>query len=329
MVSKPQAPLGRGLVSVLTVAAALASVTPAAATASPAVAAAPSLHVSGVTRIASTSVYNGADFKQTTASCPVGKVLTGTGYYVYGANTAISMSRVQANGSETVAPTAVTAAAYERNPSASPGNWSVTAHAICADASVGSITIAGGSPYNATNVKTATAVCPTGKVLSGSGFLFPQFEAIPNYSHGVVVDDLRPQLSSTPNRTALTAYEAAPATHVGNWQVQAQAICVNPLAGLVRVARTTNFDGVHTKTFTAPCPPANTPVFSEYALIGSGYEVSGGIGRVDTRRMSPNGSTTVVPNQVMITGHEQPGFTGNWSVTAYAICALQYPVISP
>jgi len=57
--------------------------------------------------------------------------------------------------------------------------------------------------------------------------------------------------------------------------------------------------------------------------------IPGGIGQVDTRRMSPNGSTTVVSNQVMITGHEQTGFTGNWSVTAYAICALQYPVISP
>jgi hypothetical protein len=35
----------------------------------------------------------------------------------------------------------------------------------------------------------------------------------------------------------------------------------------------------------------------------------------------PNGSTTTAPTAVTVGAYEEDAFAGNWTVTAYAICA--------
>ncbi|SIN35782.1 hypothetical protein [Micromonospora cremea] len=93
----------RASVLVLGLVAAGAVVTPA----SPASAAVP-----GLVRISATSVTNSADFHSATATCPVGKVLTGTGYELNG---------VTGEGVvETYAPTAA------RPPRRRPSPWAPT-----------------------------------------------------------------------------------------------------------------------------------------------------------------------------------------------------------
>ncbi|MGC5306656.1 hypothetical protein [Micromonospora zamorensis] len=107
--------LGLGLVAAGTV---LAPASPASAA------------VPGLVRIAATSVSNSSDYHSVTATCPAGKVLTGTGYELNGVTGEGVVDDLRPNGGVATAPTAVTVGAYETE--AFAGNWSVTAYAICA-----------------------------------------------------------------------------------------------------------------------------------------------------------------------------------------------------
>ncbi|RAN99790.1 hypothetical protein GAR05_02539 [Micromonospora saelicesensis] len=271
------------------------------APASPASAAVP-----GLVRVAATSVNNSADYHSVTATCPVGKVLTGTGYELNGVTGEGVVDDLRPNGGVATAPTAVTVGAYETE--AFAGNWSVTAYAICANPLAGLVRVATTSVSNSTDFRSVTATCPVGKVLSGTGY------ELNGVTGEGVVDDFRPNggVATAPTAVTVGAYESD-ATAL-NWSATAYAICANPLAGLVRTSAVGASTSLDFRSVTATCPVGKV-------LTGAGYELNGvtGEGIVDDFR--PNGGPATAPTSAASGAYEEDAFAGNWSDTAYAICA--------
>ncbi|WP_328650802.1 hypothetical protein OG598_21590 [Micromonospora sp. NBC_00330] len=269
--------------------------------ASPASAAVP-----GLVRVAATSVTNSADFRSVTATCPVGKVLTGTGYELNGITGEGVVDDLRPNGGVATVPTAVTVGAYETE--AFAGNWSVTAYAICANPVPGLVRVATTSVTNSADFRSVTATCPVGKVLTGTGY---ELNGITGEG---VVDDLRPNggVATAPTAVTVGAYESD-ATAL-NWSATAYAICANPLAGLVRTSAVGASNSLDFRSVTATCPVGKV-------LTGAGYELIGvtGEGVVDDFR--PNGGPATAPTSAASGAYEEDAFAGNWSDTAYAICA--------
>jgi hypothetical protein len=88
--------------------------------------------VNGLQRVEAESAENSFSSKQATAVCPSGKVLVGTGFYIFGGKTGTSPNQETNVMMDFVIPgsTSVVAAAYEDE--ATGANWSVKAIAICA-----------------------------------------------------------------------------------------------------------------------------------------------------------------------------------------------------
>ena len=86
--------------------------------------------VNGLEEVFTDSAFNSADFKQTTASCPAGRVLVGTGYDIYDDQQGIQEA---ANfGVIAVFPgiDQVSVRAAEQQPTSA--NWGMTVNATCA-----------------------------------------------------------------------------------------------------------------------------------------------------------------------------------------------------
>ncbi|MBM7492702.1 hypothetical protein JOD64_003924 [Micromonospora luteifusca] len=271
------------------------------APASPASAAVP-----GLVRIAATSVSNSADFHSATATCPVGKVLTGTGYELNGVTGEGIVDDLRPNGGPAAPPTAVTVGAYETE--AFAGNWSVTAYAICANPLPGLVRVSAVSVSDSADFHSATATCPAGKVLTGTGY------ELNGVTGEGVVDDFRPNggVAAAPTAVTVGAYESD-ATAL-SWSATAYAICANPLPGLVRASTVGASNSLDFRSVLAGCPVGKV-------MTGAGYELNGvtGEGIVDDFR--PNGGPATAPTTVDTGAYEEDAFAGNWSDTAYAICA--------
>ncbi|MFV2113557.1 hypothetical protein ACFHW0_14615 [Micromonospora sp. LOL_025] len=262
--------------------------------------------VPGLVRIAVTSASNSTDFRSVTATCPVGKVLTGTGYELNGATGEAVVDDLRPNGGPATAPTAVTVGAYEAE--AFAGNWSLTAYAICANPVAGLVRVSAAGASNSNDFRSVTAACPVGKVLTGTGY---ELNGIMGEG---VVDDFRPNggPAAAPTSVFVGAYEAD--AFAGNWSATAYAICANPLAGLVRTSAVSPSDSNDFHSVAAACPIGKV-------LTGAGYELNGIMGEGVVDDFRPNGGPAAAPATVTSGAYEEDTFTGNWTNTAYAICA--------
>jgi len=96
----------------------------------------------------------------------------------------------------------------------------------------------------------------------------------------------------------------------GTWAVQAIAICARPPSGLERVVAVSPSE-IPNKSVTATCPTGKR-------VLGTGGELAGADGRVVLDGIVPDGELrSVTANGVK----DETGVAGEWSVTAYAICA--------
>lgn len=287
----------RGLVLALGIAA--VTVVPAG----PASAAVP-----GLVRIAAVSASNSNNFRTVTATCPAGKVLTGTGYEINGATGEVVVDDLRPNGSTVTAPTAVTVGAYEADPFA--GNWTVTAYAICANPLPGLIRVTAVSDTDLNDFHAATAACPFGKVLTGTGF------EMTGITGKGVVDDVRPNGSpvSAPNAVTVGAYEVD--TFLSSWNVRAYGICADPIPGLVRITTVSALNSTDSRFTTTVC-------VNGQVMTGGGFEVNGALGEVVVDDFRPNGSATIAPVAVTSGAYEEDPFAGNWNLRSYAICATR------
>ncbi|TDC78612.1 hypothetical protein E1193_20395 [Micromonospora sp. KC606] len=264
--------------------------------------------VPGLVRISAISASNSNDFRSVTATCPAGKVLTGTGYEINGAAGEVVVDDFRPNGSTVTAPTAVTVGAYEADPFA--GNWSVTAYAVCANPLPGLVRISAVGSNDSNDFHSTTAACPVGKVMTGAGF------EMNGVTGEAVVDDFRPNGSTVTAPTAVTvgAYEADP--FAGNWSLNAYAICANPIPGLVRFTATSASNSTDSRFVTANCG-------SGQVMTGAGFEVNGATGEVVVDDLRPNGGAATAPTAVTSGGYEEDAFAGNWDLRSYAICATR------
>lgn len=266
--------------------------------------------VPGLVRISASSVLNQSeDFKDVTATCPTGKNLVGTGFEITGgqARGEVVLDDLRPNGSPTTAPTAVSVRAHEADPISV--NWGVQAHAICANSNATLRRFSATSILNGSeDFKTATATCPVGKKLVGTG------AEITGGRGEVVLDDLRPNGGPTLAPTAVTvgAYEAEP--YMPDWTVTAYAICADPLPGLVQVTDSSDNSSTSPRAALMFCPTGKK-------LLGQGAEITGATGEVVFHALRSNGSPTVAPTFAFVEAYEEDPFTPTWTVTVYAICA--------
>ncbi len=128
------------------------------------------------------------------------------------------------------------------------------------------------------------------------------------------MDDLRPNggVAVAPTAVTVGVYEADP--FAGNWSVTAYAICANPVAGLVRASAASASNSSDFRSVTASCP-------SGKRLTGAGFELAGATGEAVIDDFRPNGGPAAAPTNVLSGAYEEDAFAGNWSNTAYAICA--------
>ncbi|MFI7487988.1 hypothetical protein ACIBXA_06345 [Micromonospora echinaurantiaca] len=286
---------------------ALSLIAGAAVAATVVVPAAPaSAAVPGLVRVSTTSASNSTDFRSVTATCPVGKVLTGAGYELNGATGEAVVDDFRPNGGAATAPTAVTVGAYEAE--AFAGNWSVTAYAICANPVAGLVRVSATSASNSNDFRSVTATCQVGKVLTGTGY------ELTGVTGEGVVDDFRPNggVATAPTSVTVGAYEAD--AFAGNWTATAYAICANPPAGLVRNSAVSASNSTDFHSVTATCPAGKV-------LTGAGYELNGVTGEAVVDDFRPNGGPAAAPTSVFSGAYEEDAFAGNWTNTGYAICA--------
>lgn len=266
--------------------------------------------VPGLVRISASSTLNQSeDFKDVTARCPAGKNLVGTGFEVTGgqARGEVVLDDLRPNGSSTTAPTAVFVRAHEADPISV--NWGVRAYAICANSNPTLRRFPATSILNESeDFKSATATCPAGKKLVGTG------AEITGGRGEVVLDDLRPNGSPFVAPTAVTvgAYEAE--AYAPDWTVTAYAICADPLPGLVQVTDSSNNTSVDPRAALVFCPTGKK-------LLGQGGQISGATGEVAFHALRSDGSPTVAPTFAYAEAYEEDPFTPNWTLTVYGICA--------
>lgn len=179
--------------------------------------------LSGLVRIDSTNESNSADSMGVSAFCPAGKVLTGTGYELNGAQGEVIVDDLRPNGISLDGPTAVDVGAFEADPPFA-ANWSVTAYAICADRLPLHRLVASHdtSPSTSDDARVAQPRCPIGGFVTGAGF------ELNGASGEVVPTALAPNGSpSGPGHLVdVNAFKEDP--FAGTWSLRGDAICTIP-----------------------------------------------------------------------------------------------------
>jgi hypothetical protein len=181
------------------------------------------------------------------------------------------------------------------------GGWSLQIGTACHLPPVGwEVMTAAGAAGSATQ-RVATVKCRPGmRVYSaGGGVLGGQ--------NNVVLEGLR----IAPDLTSVTVTAAEDDNgFAGAWSANAQAVCGRPHTGQTRRAATTAVDSAATKTAVATCLTGE--------VHGVGGEITGGGGQVRILAIADDS----LSGGVRITAIEdEDGYAGNWSATAYAVCA--------
>jgi hypothetical protein len=234
--------------------------------------------------------------KGITATCPAGKRLVGTGADVTPGSGHVLIDDIRPSADLQ----GLTVNAVE-DETGSAANWYVHTLAICAYAPPGLVRVSATSATNSSN-KSLPVNCPSGKRLLSIG-------AEINSPNGqVLLEDLTP-IAGLASATvkAIEDQNGNPAS----WSLTSYAICANPIAGLVRVSRTTPSDSSSPKLVDAPCPAGKQ-------AVGTGGDINTPNGQIvlDAVFPYPDLNTTG-----MGAWEDESGNTANWSLTAYAICA--------
>jgi hypothetical protein len=126
-----------------------------------------------------------------------------------------------------------------------------------------------GSATNSDAVKSILVQCPPGTKVYGAG------GSVSGGAGSVVLDDIIPMEDLS--GVFVTGYEIG--AFSGDWRVIARAMCGSPVAGLHRAEPVSSASNTNAhKSIVAGCPTGSR-------LIGSGSEVTGGLGDVLIRGM--------------------------------------------
>ncbi len=238
--------------------------------------------------------------KSLTATCPPGTRVVGPGGDTTPGNGSVVLNRIRPEASLT----SVTLHADE-DEVGTPESWFLQAFVVCAAPPPGLELVSATSASTSAN-KSVVATCPSGKRLLGNG------AAIIGAPGQVLLDGQLPngQLTSV----TANAVEDETGTSAA-WRITAYAICANAVTGLQRVTVASAVDSDNNRIATAPCPTGKS-------VIGMGGTINGQ-GVLDA--VFPDIPLT----SANITAFEDAtGNAGNWSVTAYSICAASAELVA-
>jgi hypothetical protein len=156
--------------------------------------------------------------------------------------------------------------------------------------------------------KSVRVFCPSGMQVIGGSYDLVGAEG------AVVLDDFIPEENNllVGAGEIVGPGEAANGT-TASWKVVATVVCSNPVPGYSIQPATSDFTHTTGQAGRATCPPGRV-VISGGASLSNGFgQVSIALLDVGTGIVEADGITDV------------DGYSGNWSVTAYAICGNPLP----
>ena len=253
--------------------------------------------VPGLDFRSASSALDGTDTKSVSVACPAGTAPLGGGFFVSGGGGGrISVTRLQA-----LPPSGTFAVTATEADDGAPGAWRLHGYALCAPAPAGLEYVSFSTPADSGSAKVATATCPAGKKVVGTGV------RLLGDAGQVVVDDVVPSPGLT--SVSVAAYEDGTG-YAGNWSLRAYATCANPLPNqTLQKADTQPADSADDAVGIA-CPGGTQ-------VHGLGGSVTGALGKVLFGGLYPTADRT---QAVAVTVEQNAGHAGNWYTTAYAIC---------
>jgi hypothetical protein len=222
-------------------------------------------------------------------------VLIGTGYSLAGGNGRVTVDDVRPFGN------GVTLAAFETEVGTT-ANWTIRVEATCASPAIGTVQIvSAASGFDSASSHTATATCPSGKQVYGTGV------EMSGNTGQAILDEIIPRTSGV----TVTAFEDDTG-FAGTWQIRAYAICGAPLPGLEIVSLQKSSNSSTILGVDSGCR------FSNQRVVGNGAEITGGLGQVTLAAIV----TSLSSRFASAFGQEDAGgTTANWTLRTYTICA--------
>lgn len=155
--------------------------------------------------------------------------------------------------------------------------------------------------------KSVPVTCPAGTQAVGGGYDLVGAEG------SVVLDDFIPSANGFLVGAGEIVNPGGSSGTSETWQIKATAACASPLPGYTIVSNTSDFTRGGSRPIDATCPAGES-------AIGGGASLSNGWGQISIVNME------VLSDVVIAAGVEDgDGYSGNWSITAYAICANSLP----
>jgi hypothetical protein len=165
--------------------------------------------------------------------------------------------------------------------------------------------------FDSSVYKSVRAICPGARQAVGGGYVLAGAEG------SVVLDDFIPSTNSFLVGAGEIVDPGGSSGTSESWQIRATVVCANPLPGYTIVSNTSDFTRGAPRPIDATCPAGTV-------AIGGGASLSNGWGQISIVNME------VLTDVVIAAGIEdQDGYSGNWSITAYAICANSLPGLHP
>lgn len=159
------------------------------------------------------------------------------------------------------------------------------------------------SGFDSLASKSITANCPAGKKVVGGGGRV-------NAAGGKAgVTELSP-VTGTIDGFKATGFETDNG-FAGTWSIQAYAICANPITGLQVVSKTKAPSSSDFQLEAIGCPTGKR-------VIGTGARINNPAGQVALQAKGTNNPDATFGS---VSAYEDiDGFSGNWGLTAFAIC---------
>jgi hypothetical protein len=156
--------------------------------------------------------------------------------------------------------------------------------------------------------KSVRVSCPPGTVVIGGSF------DLQGALGAVVLDDFIPSPTSLLVGAGEIVGPGEPSDGTrDSWQIVALAVCANPPPGYGIFSGTSDFKRTPRQAVQSVCPPGR-------AAVGGGASLSNGWGQVSITDLNIRSWGTQAGGRADV-----DEYSGNWSITTYAICADALP----
>jgi hypothetical protein len=180
--------------------------------------------------------------------------------------------------------------------------------ASAAAALPGLVPISAETAFDSQAFKPQRVFCPPGLQVVGGSYELIGAEG------SVVLDDFIP---SADNLLVSAGEIVGPGEKsdgtTANWKIRATAMCANPLPGYSIQITRSDFTRTTSQSARAFCPAGTS-------LVSGGTELSNGFGQVSTVMLDLANTSVEAVGRT-----DTDGYSGSWSISAYAICANHLP----